>query len=130
MSQENVEIVKRAWKAHARRDNASAFQSYDPEVEIYGGLDGSVVYRGLDGVREFFRDWVSDFDDFRSDVEEWIDAGDSVIAAVRVSGRGKKSGIAVDSRDWHAWTLRDGKMWRLRIYAERREALEAVRLEG
>ncbi len=90
---------------------------------------GSRSKRCRKRVREFFRDWVSDFDDFRSDVEEWIDAGDTVIAAVRASGRGKKSGIAVDSRDWHAWTLRDGKMWRLRIYDERHEALKAVGVE-
>jgi ketosteroid isomerase-like protein len=34
MSQENVEIVRRAWEAFARRDNESVFDFYDPEVEI------------------------------------------------------------------------------------------------
>jgi len=34
MSQENVEVVRRAWEASARRDNESVLRLYHPEVEI------------------------------------------------------------------------------------------------
>jgi hypothetical protein len=44
------------------------------------------IYRGLDGVRDYFREWVSIFDALGSEVEEWIDAGDDVIAAARAVG--------------------------------------------
>jgi hypothetical protein len=35
----------------------------------------------------------------------------------------------VVSLEAHVWTVRDGKLWRLRIYPTRAEALKAVRLE-
>ena len=127
MSQENVETVRKAHDAFIRRDNKAAMAFYDPQVEILGEMDGR-LYRGLDGVREFFRDWLGVWDEYRSDVEEWIDAGDHVIAVVHSWGRGKQSGAAVERREAHVWTLRDGKLWRLRLYPTKGEALEAVAL--
>ncbi len=129
MSRGNVEIVRRAWEAFERRESESVFGLYDPEVEIHGGLDGNEVYRGLGGVREFFRDWLAVWDDYGSEVEEWIDAEENVIAVMRIWGRGKKSGAAVEQRRSHVWTLREGKLWQLRVYATKAEALKAVGLE-
>ena len=63
-----------------------------------------------------------------NDVEEWIDAGDEVIAVMHIRARGRRSGVPVERREWDVWTLRDGKLWRLRIYATKSEALEAVGL--
>ncbi len=127
MSQENVEVVRRATAAFTRRDNESVFDFYDAEVEISGSVDGH-VYRGFDGVREFFRDWLEVWDRAGWEVEEWIDAGDDVIAVVSVWGRGKGSGIALEQRWAHVWTLRNGKLWRLPVNLTKAEALEAVGL--
>jgi uncharacterized protein len=127
MSRENVEVVRQAFEAFQRRDNEAVFACYDPEVEIHGQVDGS-VYRGLDGVRAFFRDWLPAWEEYRSEVEEWIDAGDHVIVVIHQRGRGKLSGAVVEQRRAHVWTVRDGKLWRLRIYATKEEALKAVGL--
>lgn len=127
MSQENVEVVRGAWAAFTRHDNAAALGFYDPEVELHGHVDGG-VYRGLTGVREFFGEWLGAWDDFSTDVEEWIDARDDVIAVVHDRARGRHSGVPVERRQWHVWTVRNGKLWPLRIYATRSDALEAVGL--
>src|SRR5215212_5211325 len=127
MSQQNIEIVRGAWAAFMRHDNAAALGFYDPEVELHGHVDGG-VYRGLDGVRDFFGEWLAAWDEFSTDVEEWIDAGDDVIAVVYERARGRRSDVPVEQRQWHVWTVRNGKLLRLRIYATRSEALEAVGL--
>jgi len=127
MSQENVEIVRQAWEMSTQHDNEAVFRLYDSEVEIHD-LFYDRIYRGLDGVREYFREWVSTFDEWGAEVEEWIDAGDAVIAVLRSRGRGKRSGVPVEQRESHVWTLRDGKLRRLRIYASKDEALKAVGL--
>ena len=129
MSQENVEIVRQAWEAFDRHDNKSALRLYDPEVEIHVGLTGGEVYRGLVGVEDFFRDWLATWDDYGSKVEEWIDVGDHVIAVIRVWGRGRQSRVAAEERQSHVWTLRHGRLWKLRRYETRAEALKAVGLE-
>jgi ketosteroid isomerase-like protein len=51
-----------------------------------------------------------------------------VIAVIRSWGRGKQSEAAVETGEHHVWTLRDGKLWRLRVYPDEAEALEAVGL--
>ena len=131
MSQENVEIVRRAWEASVRHDNEAVFALYDPEVELdltaTPGFD-TRVYRGVEGVKQWYGDWVGTFDDYTGDVEEWIDAGDCVVAMVHLTARGKRSGALVDMRQAHVWTVRDGKLARLRVFASRAEALGAVGL--
>jgi ketosteroid isomerase-like protein len=130
VSEENVKVVREAWEAASRHDNDAVFALYDADVEIQGpfGLDDR-VFRGLTGVREFWRDWLASWSESGSDVEEWVDAGDDVIAVIHVWGHGKRSGVPVETRQAHAWTLRERKLWRLRVYQTKDEALKAAGLE-
>src|SRR5262245_8952909 len=130
MSQENVEVVRRAWEASLRHDNEAAFALYDPQIEIEPKRESvdTHTYHGREGVQEFWRDMLSAFADMTSEVEEWIDAGDQVIAMVRSSGRGRHSGVPVDTLEGHLWTVRDGKLLRLQIFDTKAEALEAAGL--
>jgi uncharacterized protein len=132
VSRENVEVVRRAVEAHQRHDNETILGLYDPEVEmLMPDLDGAVrIYRGLAGVRARYRDLLDAFTDFTTTVDEWIDGGSEVIAVLRVSGRGRRSGTPVERHETHVWTVRNGKLLRLRIYGTRDEALEAVGLEA
>jgi ketosteroid isomerase-like protein len=63
------------------------------------------------------------------EVTEWIDGGgDHVIAVMHTWGRGKMSGVPVERREAHLWTLREGKLRRLRVFETKTEALEAAGL--
>ena len=96
MSAENADVVRRALDASIHHENEGVFHLYDPEVEVHDAFYGR-VYRGLDGVREWFGDLVSTFDAMESvEAEEWMDAGDDVIAALRFRVRGKRSGVPVE----------------------------------
>jgi ketosteroid isomerase-like protein len=126
VSEENVHVVRKAWEAHGRRDNEAALRLYDPDVEIYNAI--GEVYRGMDGVHQYFRDWYAVIEGQGAEVGEWIDAGEQVIAVMRASGRGKSSGAAVEQDEFHVWTVRGGRLARLRIYTERADALAAAGL--
>jgi len=131
VSRENVEVVRQAWEASVRHDNETVLSLYDPEVEMEWfthGLDTPTVYRGLDGVRVAYQDLFGVFADFTATVEEWIDAGEDVVAVLHMVGRGRQSGASVVSHEAHVWTVRHGKLWRLRIFRTRAEALKAVGL--
>jgi ketosteroid isomerase-like protein len=60
--------------------------------------------------------------------EEIIDAGDQVVVVAHHQGRGRASGVDVDTRFYEVYTLREGKVWRVDEYTERAEALEAAGL--
>jgi ketosteroid isomerase-like protein len=128
VSEANVEIVQSALAAQRRHDNGAALALYDPEIVIEPVADGPdpTVLRGIPAMHAFWREVFGTFDSLDVDVEEWIDAGDDVIAIMRISGQGRQSGAPFVSREAHVWTVRGGKMRRLRVYATRAEALEAV----
>jgi len=56
------------------------------------------------------------------------DAGDKVVAIMRQHGRSKSSGLPVDMTFGQVFTLREGKLTRMEMYADPADALEAVGL--
>jgi ketosteroid isomerase-like protein len=129
VSQENVEVVRRAWEAFSRRENQSALELYDPEIEIQVEFfDGGRVYRGPEGVQAYFRNLLGVLD-YDSEILELLDAGDQVVAVMRIWGRGKTSAAPFERHESHVWTLRERKLWRLRSFPDRVEALRAAGLE-
>ena len=135
MPDENVEIVHRIWDAAERGDTEAAFELYDPAIV----LDNSTVpgplagrYQGHDGVRRFSAEWREPFaaETYRAQPEEFIDAGDRVVVGVRLTARGKTSGASVEMSRWHVYTIRDGRVTRIDIFATKSEALERAALES
>jgi ketosteroid isomerase-like protein len=131
MSRENVEVMRRAYAAFNRGDydGMVADLALDFEYVTAGMLpDTEAVYRGPEGWKEFTR-WLSDqFDDARVQPQEFLETDDEVLAPVRISGRGKQSGVEARWDVWHLWTLRNGKIVRGRAFTDRDEALEAAGL--
>ena len=131
MSQENVEIVRRATEAMNRRDLAQLLELCDPDIELdlSRNVFNADIYRGHAGI-ERFRGVVEDvWDDFHGVAEELVDAGDKVVSAVTMRGKGKESGVEVNMRVFQVWTLRKLKVVRVvGGYRDRSEALEAVGL--
>lgn len=136
MSRENVEIVRRVHAAAARRDAATVFALYDPEVELDAsrvqivGFTGEDVYRGHEGLRRFFREWHEAWENVEYDFEELVDAGDHVIAVVTRRARGRASGADVEWPLALVWTLRAGKVVRLAWFPTREDAAGAVAAHG
>jgi ketosteroid isomerase-like protein len=131
MSEENVEVVRKAYEAFARAGPDGMFEFMDPEIDyraIEGALDDIGVFRGYEAQRRYLTQWIELFDDFQAEVEELIDAGDRVVAMVHISGRMKESEARVEMRFGVVWTVRDGKVVSGREYATREEALAAAGL--
>jgi ketosteroid isomerase-like protein len=125
MSQENVEIVRRAYEAFNRRDIAALSTLVDPEIDFRSTVES---HRGMEGVADFVRSADETLDGFTAVPTEIIDAGKQVVVVVHERGRGKGSGIEVDHRFAHVWTIRDGRAVAFHAFTKRTEALEAVGL--
>ena len=130
MSQGNVEIVRSAFAAGERDGLDGLLSALDPEIEwtTTGAFIEAATYQGHEGVRGYLGAMEDEFDDMRIDPEEFIDAGEQVVVAVRISGRGKRSGAPVELMLTSVFSLRGDKIVRIRNYAERAEALEAAGL--
>jgi hypothetical protein len=133
VSQENVEIVRQIYEAAARRDAATVFALYDPDVEADNsrlqivGFMGGGIFRGHEGLRRMFREWHEAWENIKYDYDELIDAGDEhVISVVTRRGRGRASGVEVELPVALLWTIREGKVVRVVWFRTRDEALEAA----
>jgi ketosteroid isomerase-like protein len=134
MSRENVEIVRRVMEAEARGDETTIFAHYDEDilwdVSGAGGPVAGIVdtFRGHEGVRSWLRTWYEGFKDVTYEIDELADAGEHVLLALTMKGKGRASGADVTTRLYGAWTLRERKVVRVAWFQSRDEALEAVGL--
>jgi ketosteroid isomerase-like protein len=136
MSQENVEIVRRAFEVFSREGPAGVISRgfWSPEIvwdASRSGLPGHGVYRGYDEATSYFEDdWFQAFplEEWEVVVEELIDNGDQVIAMSRQRGRGATAGVAAELELAVICDLRDGLIVRIETYLDRAKALEAAGL--
>jgi ketosteroid isomerase-like protein len=91
-------------------------------------LDHVGVFAGKPAVIKVLRSWVGTWEDYRFEIEELVDAGESVVLAVRESGRGKASDVPMENRYSQVWTFRDGLIVSASAHEHKRDALAAAGL--
>jgi len=130
MSQEDIELLRRGYDALQRGDIAGVIAVLDPEIVATDHdetLDTPKEYRGHEGVLRMATENAEGFENHRYEAEEFEDAGeDRVIAIVCRRGRGARSGIEIDERQWHVWDFRDGRGIRLRTFVREEAARDAA----
>jgi ketosteroid isomerase-like protein len=126
MSRENVEIVRSFTEAYLRGDHVGAISHLAADVVYEVGQE--LPARRPDELLAMWKRWEAEWERIELIPEEYIDAGDQVVVAVRYSGRGRASGIELEDRSFEVHTVRDGKVARKRDFKTRSEALEAAGL--
>jgi ketosteroid isomerase-like protein len=129
MSQENVEVVKQAIAAYNRRDLDAIGALNHPDVELdwsaSRGLEAG-IYQGREEVLRFYKNFLEMFEvTFAPD--RFIESGDSVVVPNSAQVRGR-DGIETVARSALVFEIRSGRVARLCLFQETREALEAVGL--
>jgi ketosteroid isomerase-like protein len=122
----NAQLVAREDLQIGGGDRAEAEAIFDPQVVIKPTEEGPS--HGLDAIRDNIEHWKDAWEELEVTAEEFIDAGDRVLVTVHHRGRGRGSGIEVNSRFYLVYTLRDGKVARSDEYMYRAQALEAAGL--
>jgi uncharacterized protein len=131
MSQENVEVVQMAYAALERGDIDAIFELHGPEIECQTSAEDPdpAIHRGRDAVWHYFGEWFESFLGLRAELEECFETPDGrVFVTVRYTGQVAASGVPVDWRQSHIYTLHGGKVVRAVEYFDRDQALEAAGL--
>jgi ketosteroid isomerase-like protein len=125
-----VETVRAAYDAFNRRDLEAALRFVHPQAELRplgtSAMTGRAVYRGPDGIREYFADVERVWDqglrvmpvDFRA-------VAGSVVVFGRVEGSTEEAGEIEDEVLW-VWRVRDGLLYTCQVFSTRHEALAAA----
>jgi ketosteroid isomerase-like protein len=139
MSQENVEIVRRAyesfnrWAAHPEEDplaNPEVESLFHPEVAFhtYANAPEAGVYRGRDAVIAYNQRLFEQFESVRIELDEVLAADDRVVVVSRSTPSPGAAGAATVVQVVELWTIRDGLLAERQTLPTREEALEAVGL--
>jgi ketosteroid isomerase-like protein len=113
-----------------RGDLDAALEVCHPEVEFLSVLavDGK-AYVGHDGIRQYFEDISSAWDQWTVEVHRTAVVPDGrVEIEMTMHARGRESGAPIAVFAAHIWTLEDGKLLRNQPFREPDQALRAAGL--
>jgi len=124
-----IDLVRGLIDALNRGDVDAMLARMHPDFE-WRPLEASPVasvYRGHEQVRRYVEDWLGTFESLRLELEELTEQGDQVLTIVRGYGRGRASGVQLDSPFCQVWTISGGAALAMEEYATREEGVEALR---
>jgi ketosteroid isomerase-like protein len=130
--EEDVERLRGVYQAFNESGVEAVFERLAPEFQVRdreSSPDRQTRY-GREGIKQLFDSYMEAFDALRLEPDEFIDADDEIVVSLYQLARGKGSGAEVIGRIAHVWTLRGGEAVRLRIFADKKRALEALAAEG
>jgi ketosteroid isomerase-like protein len=134
MSEENVEIARRAYAAALRRpvpDLEVAYELFDRDHVLIP--DTTTVEGRTFAGGEGFLAYLSDIDDAFSSWEAKIVSAeeiseDRVLVELLHSGRSRRADVPWEEPAWYLATLRNGRIVRSEIFRRAEEALQAAGL--
>ena len=131
MSQDNVDLIGRAFCAFEARDRDGVMECLAPDIVWYPALGpflDQTVYRGPEEVcRLVFDEIPSVMEGFTSEVREVTDlGGDAVLVIVNFHGRIASADMEIQQVFGQVHRVRDGRAVEMRAYTTKREAVEAA----
>ena len=141
MSRQNIELV-RAWLEAYRQPEMMALlangeldmSAIDPQVEWDASRltemipDLAEVYRGHEGVRNYWQSWFEAWSNIEFEIEDIRDTGDEVVVLIRNQRQwGRHTRICTELPPYaQVFTIRDGVLVRWRTFPDQESALHAV----
>jgi hypothetical protein len=125
MSQENVEVIRRAVEALNDRDVNRYLACCTEDVALLpptSAIEGA--YEGVAGVRRFLADVQEAMPDFRLDIERLESIGsDRMLVSLHATMSGRTTGIGADLQITNIYDLAGGKIRRVQVFPDRDQAL-------
>ena len=114
------EVLRRTYEALTRRDLAVLNELADPdfEMDLTERVLNPATYHGAEGMLRFLGEIDELWASMDIDVERVIERGDEVLAVLMVTLTGRGSGVEMESRIAQRWTLREGRLLRMKLYGD------------
>ncbi len=124
MAADNVAKVRRAYAAVLNRDFDALVEITHPEVVFTSMIRESEggVYRGHEGMREFFESLLEVLPDWRPTLEDVEDHGDRMLVRARIYASPPGGDVPMEQVVWHVIRLRDGLAIRWDFFRTEEEA--------
>jgi uncharacterized protein len=131
----SVALLRRFYESFNQGDLDAVLELCTDDVEVY--KDPEVVEmvaaftpRGQERVAQYLRGWLESWDAYNVRPEEFMQAGDEVAALVHLRARGKGSQFDIEEEMADVFTVREGKIARVRLYVRPADALGSLGSES
>lgn len=128
----SARVIQGMYDAFAAGDVPSVLAAMDPQIEWneaenFPYADGN-PYIGPDSVvAGVFQRLGDEWDYWRLEVGELLEAGDRVVALGRYHARNKATGTEINAQFVHVWRVRNGTVTSFQQYADTAQVAAAVR---
>lgn len=125
MSQARVEAVRGIFEKWERGDFRSTTDVLDEHalLIIHDDFPDWGLYLGMEQIAGYMRGFLEGFSELTMTAEGFVDAGDTVVVAVRQRGVGPASGIATEITYSSVLTFRGDRLIRMESIGDRARAL-------
>jgi ketosteroid isomerase-like protein len=133
MSNENADLIRRAYQAYASGNLAAMLELVDPDLE-WTYLDPTLeqplpqVCHGHHELEQLLRGWAEH--GLRVELEEVTSGGELVMVGVRTPGVDAHHGWRRGDRAYSVFTVRGGRVVALRDCRDRQEALRLTGIQS
>lgn len=117
----NIEIIQELYRAFREKDYDAFRRISTDDLEWIQneGFPGGATYKGSSEVIEaVFKANRNNWEDFAYDIEQFLNASNSVIVIGSYTGINRISGKSMSAAAAHVYDLRDGKVCRFRMFAD------------
>ena len=125
----NIEVIQELYRTFREKDYEVFAEICTEDIEWVQnqGFPGGATYQGVSEVIEgVFKANDNNWENFAYDIEEFLDAGNSVVVIGKYSGRHRISGKPMSAAATHIYDLRDGKVCRFRMFADTKTIWDAI----
>ena len=117
----NIEVIQELYRAFREKDYDAFLRISTDDLEWIQneGFPGGATYKGASEVIEaVFKANYNNWEGFAYDIEQFLNASNSVIVIGSYTGINRISGKSMSAAAAHIYDLRDGKVCRFRMFAD------------
>jgi uncharacterized protein len=125
----NLQTVKDLYGAFATGDRDRILEIFDPQIQWVQneGFPGGGRHVGAQAVLDdVFAKFRVEWSDWRAEVDNWLDAGDTIIALGKYHGTHKTTGQSMTAAFAHVYWLKDGRITRFEQFTDTRMIAAAM----
>ncbi len=127
MSGQNAELIRGIYSAFAAGDVEGVLGAMSPDIvwneaENFPYADGNPYVGPMAVATGVFARCAGEWDGFTVEVDEILDAGDTVVALGHYLGAYKATGRSMRTQFAHVWRVSGGKATRFQQYADTLQA--------
>jgi ketosteroid isomerase-like protein len=130
MSGRNTDLVRELYRAAGERDLERVLDFFDEDVEldVTAVAADQGIYRGREGIRDYFEEVWDVAATFAFEVEDAVEVDDRVVVTLGVRVVGASSGAEYMQTYGAVWRIVDGRAAEIRLYPDPTQARRAAEL--